>query len=165
VLDGQSCSLRHLRQSVHCKIKKQRAGRVSMDNLTAKQTQVLRFIGQWLRTDDQPPTIAEAAMEMDVSGGTMRQYFLALERKGLLQHPEGTRSYSLTPEGYAAVERLPPPPVAIVPSGLVACVQAYLDACDAFKRVPSDNPEKRVRLAQRTQELREQMRCELAKLR
>lgn len=88
-----------------------------MEQLTARQTEVLQIITRHLETCGYPPTLREIAAKLGISGtlGVMK-HLEALEKKGYLRRQEGsTRGITLCNQNQAASL----PIVGVVRAGLL----------------------------------------------
>lgn len=88
-----------------------------MEQLTARQTEVLQIITRHLETCGYPPTLREIAAKLGISGtlGVMK-HLEALEKKGYLRRQEGsTRGITLCNQSQAASL----PIVGVVRAGLL----------------------------------------------
>jgi|GEM_PF-1193485 len=56
-----------------------------MKRLTKKQQRFLQIIADYMEKNGYPPTIKELCQILDVSIGTVQQYYFALEKKGVIE--------------------------------------------------------------------------------
>jgi repressor LexA len=65
--------------------------------LTARQREILQFIGEFVRANGMPPTVREIGAEFGISSAGVFGHLKALERKGYLKRGGmGARSLTLT---------------------------------------------------------------------
>lgn len=98
---------------------------------TKKQIEILRFIATHIETHGYAPAVREVASRFgNVSTNAIACHYMSLERRGLIQRPDGSKSRALTvtPRGHASLSGSPPPPPPASETDELRCRVEVLEA-------------------------------------